>query len=455
MNSDNDGAAAAAIVEGRRAAANLAELHGRLRSCFARSEPFEQAGKYLGALLADVPRKNGWQIAEHVGDATPDRTQRLLNHAVWDHDTAQGVIRGFVVEQLGDQRLRVAALDESGQEKSGGATAGTQRQYMGCAGRIANGVNTVYCTYATEGGHALVGARIYVPEDQLDNPERRDAMGVGDDVEFKTKPQLAVGICAEMVADGTMPPWAAGDEVYGRSSDLRTFFEANGVGYVLRVGKAFHVDLTAGVKLRADEVATQHLAEPALWQVIGVPGSKGQRLYAWAWLATASARHFLLIRKHLVSGELSYHYCYVPPGRPVILATLIQVACLRWPVEEDFEFGKDSFGLDHSQVRLYTALARHLVLTMAALAVCAVTAAQARTTAPPPVLPATADETPPDDMGLIAFTVTEIKRLFLLLNRTIHDIAHHLHWSEWRRRHQARARWFHHRARLRRNAITT
>jgi hypothetical protein len=116
------------------------------------------------------------------------------------------------------------------------------------------------------------------------------------------------------------------------------------------------------------------------------------------------------------------------------------VACLRWPVEEDFEFGKDSFGLDHSEVRLYTALARHIMLAMAALAVCAVTAAQAKAAAPPPVLPTTGDDSPPDDAGLIAFTVTEIKRLFILLNRTIHDISHHLRWSHWRRRHQARAR---------------
>lgn len=451
MTNDNTGAAAAAIVEGRRAAANLAELHGRLEPCFARSEPFEQAGMYMSALLSDVPRKNGWQIAEYVGDATPDRTQRLLNHAVWDHDAAQAVVRRFVVEQLGDQRLRVAALDESGQEKSGHATAGTQRQYMGCAGRIANGVNTVYCTYATPGGHALVGARIYVPEDQLDDDERRGAMGITDEVEFKTKPQLAVEICRGIAADGTMPPWAAGDEVYGRCGDLRAFLEDHHVGYVLRVGKAFHTQLAPSVKLRADQAVTHHLAEPALWQVIGVPGSKGQRLYAWAWLATTSARHYLLIRKHLATGELAYHYCYVPPGRPVILATLIQVACLRWPVEEDFGFGKDCFGLDHSQVRLYTALARHIVLTMATLAVCAVTAAQARPTAQPPVLPTTADDTPPEDTGLIAFTVTEVKRLFLLLNRKIHHIAHHLRWSEWRRRHQARARWFHHRARLQRD----
>ncbi|MTD54055.1 transposase [Amycolatopsis pithecellobii] len=172
-------AAAAAMVEGERAVANLGVLHGRLRPWFARVEPFGPARKYLTGLMSDRPRKNGWTIAEHAGDRTPDRTQRLLNHAVWDHDQAQGVIRRFVVEQLGSQPLRVGALDESGQEKHGDATAGVKRQYMGCAGRVANGVNTVYCSYAAPGGHALVGARIDVPEEQLADPGHRTVLGIG------------------------------------------------------------------------------------------------------------------------------------------------------------------------------------------------------------------------------------------------------------------------------------
>src|SRR5438045_9221915 len=100
-------------------------------------------------------------------------------------------IRGFVVEALRGQPLVVAALDESGQEKDGGSTAGVKRQYMGCAGRVANGVNTVYCSYATPGGHALVGARIYVPEVQLTDAGRRAALGVPAAVELTPQPQSA------------------------------------------------------------------------------------------------------------------------------------------------------------------------------------------------------------------------------------------------------------------------
>jgi hypothetical protein len=98
VRQENREAAAAAIVEGELAVSNLAELHGRLRPCFARKQPFAQAGKYVAGLMSDLPRKNGWTLAEHAGDTTPNRMQRLLNHAVWDHDAAQGVVRGFVVE---------------------------------------------------------------------------------------------------------------------------------------------------------------------------------------------------------------------------------------------------------------------------------------------------------------------------------------------------------------------
>jgi SRSO17 transposase len=451
-------AAAAAMVEGARAVTNLAELHERLRPLFARVEPFTQVRKYVTGLMSDLPRKNGWTIAEHAGDRTPNRTQRLLNHAVWDQDSVMGVVRGFVVEQLGDAPLRVAAVDESGQEKQGESTAGAKRQYMGCAGRVANGVNTVYCSYATTQGHALVGARIYLPAEQIDDPDRRAVLGISEKVIFKTKPQLAQDILADMIADKTAPPWIAGDEVYGRCGPLRGFIEDNELGYVMRVGCAFTIEVPSQVRLRADGLVTAYLSGPKQanrWETCSVTGSKGERAYAWAWVATRSPQHFLLIRKHLHSGELAYHYCHVPTGQPATLMTLVRVACLRWPVEEGFEFGKDHFGLDHSQVRLYTALLRHIVLAMTALAICAVTAAQATTRAPKPILPTTPDDQPPADPGLIALTVAEIKRLFILATRRLQPETHHLHWTWWRRRHQARARWYHHRTRLRRQAQTT
>jgi SRSO17 transposase len=446
-------AAACMVAAGAAARECRDELLARVGVVFARREPRLQAGKYVRALTAEVPRKNGWQIAEWVGDATPDKTQRLLNHAVWDERAAMGVVAGFVAERLGvgEDRLAVVVLDESGQEKKGESTAGVKRQYVGCAGRVSNAVNVVYATLATSRGHALVGARPYLPREWAEDADRRARAGVPEDVVFKTKPALAVDLLTDLHTAGLLPPWATGDEVYGRDKALRGFCERHGVGYVFGVACSFAVTLTSGRRLRADQALK--LVPPNAWNHASCgAGSKGDRTYAWAWIATRSDRHHLLVRRNLTDPtEVAFFSCFVPAGRPATLPALVAVAGRRWPVEEDFQVGKDQFGLDHSQVRLYTALLRHLALTMVALAACAIAAAAmhtlTNTTAPPPNHP---DDKPPADPGLIPLTVAEVKRLANLLARTAKRLAHHLRWSWWRRRHQARARWFHHRARLRR-----
>ena len=143
----------------------------------------------------------------------------------------------------------------------------------------------------------------------------------------------------------------------------------------------------------------------------------------------------------------------MPDGQILTKARLIRAAGLRWPVEEDFEFSKDCFGLDQCQARLYTAIARHAVLVMAALAICAVTTALLKdrtdTQAPPPVR---ADQPPPPEPGMIPLTIPEIKRLLAALTTRPLPRWLVIHWDAWTRRHQARSRWFHKRARLTRDA---
>ena len=166
-----------------------------LRPCFARTGPWLQAGKYAAAVMSELPERNGWSIARHAGDKTPDRTQRLLNHASWDTFAAMAVVRRFAVaglEEAARRRRRrglvIGAIDETGQEKAGEATAGVKRQYLGCAGRVANGINVVFASYAAPAGHAVIGARLYVPRDWADDRQRRQAAGIPDDLQFATKP---------------------------------------------------------------------------------------------------------------------------------------------------------------------------------------------------------------------------------------------------------------------------
>lgn len=428
----------------------------RLRPCFARTQTWQQATKYVSALASNLPKRNGWTIAQYVGDRTPNRTQRLLNRAVWDGDEAMSVVRGFVVEGLSVAARRrrrglvVGALDETGQQKRGSATCGVKRQYMGCAGRVDNGINTVHLSYVREGiGHALIGARQWIPAEQIADADTAASMGLPAGLEFRTKGQLAIDICTQAYADGVSFDVVCGDEVYGGCTQLREFFEEHQQAYVLRVACTFVVELGEGTRLTCRQ-AVARLVSESQWEVRSAgTGSKGQRWYAWAQIATASRRHVLLVRRHLRTGELAFHYCYLPDGQPASVTRLIRAAGLRWPVEEDFEFAKDQFGLDQCQARLYTAIRRHTVLVMAALAICAVAAAQLRgrtdTQAPPPTTP---DQAPPPDPGLIPFTVPETRRLLAAVLDQQTPPGHAIHWTSWRQRHQARSRWFHQRTRL-------
>jgi SRSO17 transposase len=440
--------AASAMVEAAQVEVKLAELMGHLSVHFSRREPAVQAGKYVRGLLSDLPRKNCWTLAEYAGDKTPDRMQRLLERASWDSLAAMGTVRDFVTEHLGQGGgPAIVVLDESGVEKTGTATCGVKRQYVGCAGKVANAVNVVNATYSTDRGHALIGASIYVPVEHCDDPAIRQRMGIPDDLEFRTKPQLGADLLIDAVAAGVRVDWCTGDAVYGRDRALREACEQRGIGYSLGVPCSFRVRLPSGLRLRAD--AALRFAAGG-WQVASCgPGSKGDRRYEWAWLATASPRHFLLIRRSLRNlAELAFFYCWVPAGVPATLRVLTTVTGRRWTIEEDHQLGKDQFGYDHFQTRLHTPILRHLVLVMAALAVCAITCADTRPHTEAPRTPTSRTEAPPDDLGLIPLTVTEIKRLFNLATRAWQSIRHHLHWSGWRRRHQARARWYHHRARL-------
>jgi SRSO17 transposase len=452
-------AAAAARIGAALAARERGELLGLLRPCFGRPEPWLQAGKYVSALVSGLPKRNGWTIAQHAGDRAPLRTQRLLSRAVWDTFAAMGVVRRFAVAGLDEaarrsgrrRDLAVGAIDETSQEKQGQATAGVQRQYLGCVGKVANGITTVHLAYVRENtGHALIGARQWIPAGHIDDVVKSLVTGLPLDLRFRTKGQLAIDICTEALTDGVRLDFVCGDEVYGSCTQLRAFLEGRRQGYVLRVPSSFRLTLARGARLTCAQAARALLKDACRWEVRSAGhGSKGARWYAWAQLATTSPRHLLLIRRHLKTGELAYHYCYVPEGQPATMTRLVRAAGLRWPVEEDFQFSKDCFGLDQSQVRLYTAIARHTVLVMAALAICAVTAALLRDTtgtqAPPPLSPG---QPPPADPGMVPLSVPQIKHLLAAALTGPSPPGHAGHWLDWSRRHQARSRWYHQRTRL-------
>jgi SRSO17 transposase len=167
--------------------AGLEELLGRVAGRFGRVEPRQRARAFVLGLLADLPRKNCWTIAEHAGDASPDGMQHLLGRAVWDHDGVRDDVRASVVEHLSDPEA-VLVIDETGDLKKGLQTVGVQRQYTGTAGRIENAQVAVYLLYASDAGHAMIDRELYVPRGWIKDPERLQAAGVPDQVGFATKP---------------------------------------------------------------------------------------------------------------------------------------------------------------------------------------------------------------------------------------------------------------------------
>jgi SRSO17 transposase len=187
-------------------------FHARFAPLFARRETREQAGKYLRGLLAPIERKNGWQVAEAVGDATPDRTQRLLYRADWDADAARDILEDFVRDTFGDPE-GIGVVDETGILKKGTGSVGVQRQYSGTAGKVENCQIATVLTYATPTGHTFLDRRLYLPEEGCADPSRRAKAKVPSEVTFQTKPAQAITMLEHAWARGVPMRWVTGDEV--------------------------------------------------------------------------------------------------------------------------------------------------------------------------------------------------------------------------------------------------
>jgi SRSO17 transposase len=408
-------------------------LLDRTAARFPRVETRRRAGKFLLGLLADLPRKNCWSIAEHAGERDPHGMQYLLARASWDTDGVRDDLRDYVVDALGDTDA-VLVFDETGDLKKGTATVGAQRQYTGTAGRIENSQVAVYLTYAAARGHTLIDRELYLPQSWTADPQRLTDAGVPDDIDFLTKPALATGMLTRALHAGVPARWVAGDEVYGNDPGLRAECEAQGIGYVLAIGCDRRVPTSAG-PVRADALVAG-LPRWAWQQLSAGPGAKGERFYDWAWITLTpdslnAGCWWLLVRRNQTTGELAFYRCYSPQIVP--LRELVRVAGRRWTIEESFQTGKGLAGLDEHQVRRWTSWQRWTLLAMLAHALLVVIAANEHADRPGPT-------------GMIPLTCSEIRRLFTLLVVTPRRVRACPHsWSTWRRRHQHRARTSHYR----------
>jgi SRSO17 transposase len=385
----------------------LKDLFGQVAGCFPRRETRQAASQMAAGLLMELEDCNCWSIAEAAGHSGPHRLQHLLSRAVWDEQRLLDTAAAWAVGTLGGIALCQVA---------------------------------VTLTLATSRGHALIGRKLYLPGGCAADEEHRELAGVPEEVMFAAKPELAGDLLARAHERGIRAAFVAGDEVCS-GRQLRRAIRSRGIGYVLAVRANHALTVSSGRAMTAARAA--RLIPREAWHRIRTGhGSKGLRHYDWAMLEVTSddtpsghsgGYSVLLVRRHRYTGTLSFYRCWTPG--PVPLSRLIAVASARWRIEEDHQLTKQVAGLDAGQVIRWKSWHRWTAICLLAYIYLAVAVAVQRQH----------DAGSDLDDGLIPITVPELLRLLrdIVIPPPRRDRAHLLHWSEWRRRHQHRARQAH------------
>ena len=363
-----------------QAAEALDEVQVRIGPRFGRAEVRRRVHRFLGGLLAPVERKNGWQLAEALGERGPHGVQRLLAEADWDQEAVRDDLRTYVLAHLGEE-ADVLVVDETGFLKKGKKSAGVAPQYSGTAGGRANCQVGVFLLYASPKGAAFIDRELYLPSEWTEDPVRCREAGIPGAVGFATKGALAQRMLARAFAAGMRAAWVVGDTIYG-ADELRTWLEGQQQPYVLAVAET-HPVWVAGQAQPVGLVAAL-LPDEAWVPLSAGEGSQGPRLYSWAWLevdaeprARGGGRSWILIRRSLSEpSKRAYYRVWGPPQ--TTLADLVCIAGQRWRIEAGLEEAKGEVGLDQYEVRTWTGWYRHITLALLAHAVLVVLRAQAQ-----------------------------------------------------------------------------
>lgn len=352
-------------------AEELAHIQNRIGPRFRRAEVRKRAGGFLEGLTSAVERKNGWQLAEELGEHGPRGVQRLLGEADWDEEAVRDDLQAYVSEHLAEED-GILVVDETGFVKKGKKSAGVARQYSGTAGRRENSQIGVFLLYASTKGAAFLDRALYLPEEwTADRVRCRDA-GIPDEVEFATKGELAKQMLSRAFAAGVPAEWVVGDTVYGYD-ELRVWLDEQQKNYVVAVPET-HLVWVAGQHQPIGYLAA--LLPESEWRVLSAgEGSKGPRLYEWAWLQLpeqtqeqSERARWILIRRSLADPSKRAYYRAAGPAATT-LSELVRVAGGRWKIEEGLEEAKGEVGLDQYEVRGFRAWYRFVTLALLAHAI--------------------------------------------------------------------------------------
>jgi len=341
----------------------------RFRGCFLQKWTAAHFGTFCRGLLSDLPRKSVEPIALEAGTAV--RTlQEFLVTSQWDHDRARDRLHQRLAEVLADVPAddlgTVGVIDETSCQKWGDQTPGVQRQYLGCVGKIDNGIVTVHVGVAKGTFQALCDAELYLPESWAGDRDRCRGAGIPDEVGYRSKWRIALDQLIRLGENGVSFDWLVFDEWYGSRVPFLWVLSLVGQTFVAEVPVSFTVRRSSEAAAhRADEF--QPARGTGTWARFRI-ARKTQAKQVWrarsrrVW--AAEGWHQLVTAINEATGEVKY-FVTNAVGEP--LSRVLRVAFRRATIEHAFRVAKQEAGLMHFEGRHYAGLVRHLVMALVVL----------------------------------------------------------------------------------------
>ena len=347
----------------------FAKYLGRYRDCFLQKRTMAHFDTYCRGLLSDLPRKSVEPIALEAGTAV--RTlQEFLVATRWDQDQARDRLQSDLAEEIAaiptDALGTIGVIDETSCQKWGDQTPGVQRQYLGCVGKVDNGIVTVHVGVAKGRFQALLDADLYLPQSWDKDRERCRAAGIPDEVVYQPKWRIALDQVVRLNDNGVSFDWLIFDEGYGAAVPFLRILNLVHQRFVAEVPVNFMVcDTQAGVARRADECLSAAKAKAGRRYRLKhqtVADSVWRAVEATVWAADHAQR--LVVAINEATAEVKY---FLTNATEVPLARVMAVAFRRWTVEHSFRLAKQEAGLMHYEGRSYLGLIRHLTLALVVL----------------------------------------------------------------------------------------
>jgi SRSO17 transposase len=342
---------------------------GRYRDCFLQKRTAAHFDNYCRGLLSDLPRKSVEPIALACGTAV--RTlQEFLVTANWAQESARERLHAevaAVLDDLPDDPLgTIGVIDETSSVKKGDQTPGVQRQYLGCVGKIDNGIVTVHVGVAKGRFQALLDAELYLPASwDADRPRCR-AAGIPDAVVYRPKWKLALDQVIRLHRREIRFDWLVFDEGYGSKVP---FLEV-----LSRVGQRFVGEVPVNFAVRTSGRSAVRRADAVLSVADARRGRRfrlTRQTVADAWWRAASRSvvvgewsYTLVVAINESTAEVKY---FVTNATTVSLKRVLAVAFRRATIEHSFRVAKSEAGLTHYEGRQWLGLVRHLVLSLVVL----------------------------------------------------------------------------------------